>query len=195
MLELSGPDLAELAQLPYPSLVKYQRQGIVGPSVHLGEGTGTVSKWSFVDLVAVASFGFLRPSATALGTLKALFDAWHRPRARDLVAAVMASAAGQRKGPSPAFILVADDGRVVIEKELRLSAACKKYGPRVFVVDSASLVEKLLLEATTQQMTAEPDEEKPRKNSNQRKRSAKVPALVLEASTRHGEKKTRRDRP
>jgi hypothetical protein len=148
-MNFTGPQLAELAGIPYVTLAKFVTAGVVTPSVRKGDGSGNVSVWGLADVVAVASFGALRPSPAVADRLRALFDAWHSARGRALVGAPTRSRAA-RSGTT--FVVVADDGRVVFEDESDLGALSKKYGPRMFVVDAVALVEGVKLDATEKRM-------------------------------------------
>ncbi len=183
---LTGPELAAAAGLPYPTLAKYLDQEVVSPSVHRGEGSGSVSQWSFLDLVAIAAFGLLRPSPASLPTLRALYKAWHESKVERLVTDAVSAGSGRTARPPPSFLVVADDGRVVLESETDLVALAKKYGPRMYMVDVVTLSESVHVEATMRRMTPEVFEHGNRESKKKAtKKRVKYPQLLIEAGERY----------
>ena len=124
----TGPEIAAAARVSPVTLAKYLGQGVVWPSQ---SGEGSAHEWSFIDLVAVASFGTLRRSPASLGTLTAWYEAWHQPEAERLVAAAVAAAAAGTTSPTPMFVVVADDGRAAVETQTDLVVLAEKYGRRM----------------------------------------------------------------
>lgn len=153
----TGPQIAELSNIPYPTLATLVAREVAVPSIQRGEGSGSASLWSFSDGVALASFGVVRPSPKSLALLRKLYEFWHSPEGEELIGHAWAHLG--HRGPDEreptALVLISAKGDVFAEREVEVRALSKKHGPRLYIIDVDALVTDVLVEATTKRMVAE----------------------------------------
>src|SRR5262245_29263691 len=99
----TGPQAAQLAGLPYATLAKLARS-MAPPTLHRAGGSGTASLWNFTDIVALASFGVLRPTPQSLGRLRELYACWHGEEGKRLIQQAEDAACHRAERPTSVMV-------------------------------------------------------------------------------------------
>jgi DNA-binding transcriptional MerR regulator len=149
---LTSSEIAKRAGIPQGSINFYVASGLLEPSIQRGQGKGHPNVFGFRDLVIAIAISKMRlPNISAQGMQK-ICAFWRSLEDDALRTLIHDPGVDAKKEDVDAgqVLLLLDDGRLVVDENLRILDLTQKYGSSVVhVVDAGQLAGDAFLDLTS----------------------------------------------